>query len=299
MSRACGMSFRGAIILVACLTVMSVLTGGVNGDQLPQTDAGAPPENQSIQTGELVLGVNWTVDRSERVEQIAADAPVRVVNNFGDLRLRATDDDELMVVAASQYSLLDDVRPVVDISEDADGVRVNVRFPSPGGEGPDLTPAEIGKRRVDLAVIIPGRGEVEVESLDGLVEAKGVRGPVAVRSRSGSVRMIARNDLDLWSEHGPVEVYFKAIETFPELAVETLTGDIRVEFPAWIDRTVRAETNGYLATDFTTTIEKTAGSPHKIAHVTIGNGGGVVQLTSNLGMISILEQPQLTAPVSQ
>lgn len=303
MSSAWGTRIRCALISVSVFTCVTVTPGDLRADepasagQNPRTDGMRLSDNRSIPHDDPVLGVNWTIDRFERIELVATDAPMKIFNPFGDIRLRASDGDELMIVGASQYSTQDNVRPVVDIREDADGVVVEVRFPSVDGMGPDLAPAELGKRRIDLAVVIPGRGAVEVESLDGLVEAKGVRGPLTVRSRSGAQRMIAKNDLDLRSEHGMIEVYFKGIVAFPGLAVETLTGDIRVEFPAGIDRTIRAETRGYLTTDFTATIEKSAGSPHKVVHVELGNGGDVVHLTSNLGMISILEQPNFPEPV--
>jgi hypothetical protein len=287
---------RHALTVIALIAAVHGGAAGASGEQ--RHDAELSPGEVRVGSADHApqVGVDWTIERIERVEKVLADARYRIVNRFGDLRLKGADGDELMVIGVAQYSPHDAVRPVIDVRDIAGAVTVEVRFVD--ADGDDLGPDEVGKRRVDLAVIVPGTGEAVVESGDGLVDSRWLRNPLEVRSRSGAVRILAADDLDLRSEHGDVEVYFRAGKTIPDLAVETVTGDIRVELPPGIDRTVRARTNGHLMTDVSLTVDRAAGSPHKVAVATLGTGGDPIRLTSTQGTIAILDQPLLVEPES-
>jgi hypothetical protein len=242
------------------------------------------------------LGKDWRLRRIEQRQTFAGDLPVRVVNPFGDVRLRSIDDGETLLIAVAQGFTEDTVTAFADLREDDGRIVAEVRFTN--AEGIDVSPEQVGLRRVDLSLIVPGRGPLEVESGRGLVESKNLPVPLTIRSESGDVLVIARDAVDVDSTHGPVRVLYPPGVVPGPLAVTTLTGDVSVELPFGIDRTVTVETSGRITSDFTIIIKKVPGEPHKSGRIRLGEGGDAILLQSANGTVSILEQVRLVEPGS-
>jgi predicted membrane protein len=125
-------------------------------------------------------GVGRVAERTEQSFTVG-DAPTLEVDNFaGDVTVRSGGGGEIRVIVtkrAASDSQLD--RISVDVSEQADGVRVQTSHPG----------TSIGGVSVQLEILVPGDARLELDTGAGNVAVDGVQGEVSARSGAGNVRV--------------------------------------------------------------------------------------------------------------
>lgn len=307
-----GLNVRGpllALLMAGQVISLSALSGcsgkkksaTEDNDKQPAPAAGQSAAKTGAQkTGEPAAPrpadepdpANWNVSMYQETHDFPAGSAFYLENLFGDIRLRPADDGTTVITGALQGEIDDKIKPVIEMSEKAGRAEIRVRFPDPDG-GPDLTPKQTGKRRVDLAIFLGDSSAVEVKTRHGLLEAKKLPGPLTVESESAKMRLVVKNTLTARCSYGPVEVYFTSAKKYKPPTVTTVTGEIRVQFPEFVDASVAVKTSGGVTSDYSTEVKKESGGQHKEVAIQLGKGGPEVRLSSNSGNISVLEQPSL------
>ena len=289
------------LLFASCLVLLTLgaCPGGQSSEKKesqPAAEPTAEPASGKAATKEspgTPDAENWQVSMYQDTREFPPHKSYYVENLFGDIRLRPSDDSNTVITGALQGEKEDAIKPLIELSESPERNEIKVRYPDPKG-GPDLTPKQIGKRRVDLAVFIGKKSlDLRIKTRRGLLEVKSMPVPLVVESESAHMRLVVKNTLEVHNGYGPVEVFFKKPGDFHPPKITTVTGEIRVEFPERVDTRVVAETSGTVTSDFSTQITRESGAQHKKALIQLGKGGQDVSLSSQSGNISVLEKPSL------
>lgn len=155
-----------------------------------------PPPVRQGQTNEPPL--DFYVERLQSSTKLSESARVTIVNHWGDIRLRSQEVPGAVVVDAAVQRIGDPfpARPEFAVREGGDSFELAVRYPD----------ASLDPRsgRVDLAVYVPDGFEVNLETLDGKVEAKKTAVDLKARTRSGDILFINQGEADVETESGEI-----------------------------------------------------------------------------------------------
>lgn len=218
---------------------------------------------------------------------LEAATRVRVVNEFGDIRTRASADARIDVSAVIQKREDLNAEPDIAIVESDDGLRVEVRFPEASIDRALIAPGRREDRRVDLVVFLPPGVELSARTVRGLIEAKGLTGTADLRSERGDLVIQTSASVDARTEHGSIAAVLRGRGWTSPPRLETLTGDIRVELPPAIDAVVRISTRGEITTDYSIEIQRDG--LLRTAVATIGAGSQDLFIDTNQGGVRLLQ----------
>jgi hypothetical protein len=245
-----------------------------------------------------LLALATTPALAQRPQDLARDSwsgpitpgsTIRVDNPFGDTRLRHGGSESTLEVAAILQQLAIDGSRLelrVDIGEDEAVItvaRINL-------DGEVTTEVPRGdKARADLALMIPEGTTVAVRGGTGLVEARGVRTDVDLRTTSGTIRAAStRGAITAHSDRGAMEITLETGVTKKPQKLSSVTGSITVFTAADNDLDVTMKTSGTLTTDFTLNVDhRDNEEPNKTATAKIGRGGASLELTSKRGDLAL------------
>jgi DUF4097 and DUF4098 domain-containing protein YvlB len=188
------------------------------------------------------------------------------------------------------------------------------RLDFPGSAGLDITEQDNAvnirttswNRHADLVITVPRRssvqlktvnnGDIDVEQVEGEIDADALNGRITLKNVSGSVLAHALN--------GPILVTLDQVDPSKPMSFSTLNGDIDVTLPDNVKANVRMKTdNGEIYSDFEVKLDSGShvvtndsdrhahGGYHirldKTFHGTINGGGPEYQFTSFNGQIFI------------
>jgi len=217
---------------------------------------------------------NERVTWSEPCDSIA----VTVENHLGDVRIRRSDDASTCeAVSHVQWVEGSVERPAFDL-ERTDGhlvVRVS------GDEDRSL-------QRVDLALLVPRRTQLVIETVDGLIDVKGIEGDVHLETGSGDLRSDTSGAVWARSDRGAIIVFMRATAWEGESRIETVRSDIVVWLPPEAHVVATVETPGELVTDYSIEIERLGhDAQRKLGTARIGDGGRRLTLRTDRGTIKL------------
>ena len=263
-------------LIVAGCGLGGLVCGSTYGFQAPDAMAGWKIER-----------FNWTGP--------AAAGGLKVSNPHGDVRLRPSGDDQVLVSAVIQRDQNDPMAQDIRIDRDEDDperlvVEADWKLTA---EGAAVENERMKKRRIDLTVLVPAGGAVWISTDAGLIEAKGLENPVDVRTVSGEVRLSSSRRVRALAERGEMNITFTGGGWLESSVLESTTGRITAWLSPEAEVTVRGETTGLITTDFSVEIENAmAPTFRKRAVAEIGGGGDELILTSAKGDLRILSLPR-------
>ncbi len=215
---------------------------------------------------------------------------IRGVNGDVDVTLASGPDVE---VTATKKGRDDDPATVkVEAIEHADGVTICAVYPdrrgrnrcAPGDEYRMNT--EDNDVEVRFTVRLPAGVKLDAQSVNGGIEAEGLRSDVVAATVNGGITVsttgLARGE----TVNGGVKVSLGRADWTGNWEFETVNGSIEVTLPANANLRVEAETvNGDITTDFPLTVQGRFG-PRSI-NGTIGSGGRDLELSTVNGSIRL------------
>lgn len=230
----------------------------------------------SVSFGGQSAEPEWIVERIQRSHELSSAQPIEISNQYGDVRLRTGSGNRIELSAIAQRKQ-GEAKPEFLLQE-ADGrFSLEVRFP-PRAEGM--------ARRADIVVFVPETSPVDVRTVDGLIDARGLKSPFAAGTVRGDVRVRAQNSLRILSEQGDILVSLSEGDWASPFLIQTLNGDIRVELPQGANLLVEARTSGEMTTDYSTEIAWEGAMKQGLARVGAGERRMIVR--SESGNIKIL-----------
>jgi len=230
---------------------------------------------------------DWRIERQQFEALLIDGAEMSINNPFGDIRVRTSNDNEVLIVAMVQRHISDEWQPEIRITSKADAMDISVHYPEPEPENGNINENFRLKRRVDVSVLAPGDAPMSITTRHGRAESKGHSGGLLVRSITGSIIIVTKGKLDAKSERGSVQATFQSRDWTTSSVLETTTGDIEVLLMEHPGVRVELETAGAITTDYSIEIESRPGSSHKNAVARIGDASENLTINSIRGAITL------------
>jgi hypothetical protein len=268
-------------ILAALLSAASLVACAVNRKL---TD---PAQVQVSQAPEALASVHAQVNFQEpkRVGakfNLAEAKPLRIRNDLGDVRLR---------FGGFEHQL-----EVHSVAQAPNGASfASWRFDEATGlldtALVDTKPIVKGQR-IDVTAWIPKGHAVQIDTLGGLIEVRGLKSDVVVRSNSGAITVRGvEGSLDLQTGAGSIEASITEFNSPKLQRLVTSTGVITAAFAPKFVGDLTLATSGLFASEFSLIVSPQAGQePNKTAKVRIGedlsiNRGNQFEIGSKRGEI--------------
>lgn len=200
----------------------------------------------------------------------------------GDIQAMLAAGDEIEVTAEKRARRSDPDEVEIRVVESQDGVTICAVYPTPRRarhendcEAGDHwhSNTENNDVNVDFTVRVPAGIDLDVRTVNGEVEANGLRGNVDASTVNGGVIVSTTGLAEASTVNGSIRASLGRSD-FRHAEFSTVNGGITLELPADLAAEVRAETlNGDIDSDFPMTISGTRRfSPRRIV-ATIGDPG--------------------------
>ena len=229
----------------------------------------------------------WTgvVERGDAVE-------ILTVN--GDVRARPASGDRVEVVARKEGRRGDPSDVRIEVVEHAGGVTLCAVYPTPAGETPNACAPGDGARlkvrqndvQVSFEVRVPRGVTLDVETVNGDVEALDLDGDARVESVNGDVEVLTSGFAEARTVNGSVRASVGAPAFADGVEFSTVNGSIELDLPDDIDADLHASwVNGGLDTDLPFHVQGVVSK--RSARGTLGDGGPTLRLETVNGSIRI------------
>jgi hypothetical protein len=220
---------------------------------------------------------------------------IRGLNGEIDATLASGSRAEVIAVRHAEKSDPNEVEIVV--VEHGGGVRICAAYPLKDGGVSDVCgedDSEHDKKHkkndieVDFTVRVPAGVDFVGKTVNGGIEANGLRGNVQVHTVNGAVNASGTGTVEAHTVNGAIDVSMGQGAWDGTLSLHTVNGSITVGLPADVNASVVAQTvNGGLNSDFPLAVA--AGKrwgPRRI-EASIGTGGGRLEMQTVNGSIEL------------
>ena len=249
----------------------------------PAANAGRRDDHRSVRSTE---DFEWH-------GRIAAGKAIEVKGVNGGIVAEPSTGTEVEVVATKSARRSDPDEVKIEVIEHEDGVTICAVYPTPRGERPnECQPGEGGRMntrnndvQVEYTVRVPAGVRFIGRTVNGSVEARGLRADVEGYTVNGSVQISTRGVARASTVNGSIDAEMGTAFTEP-LEFATVNGGITLIVPAGSGAELHASTvNGDIETDFPLTVRGRF-NRHKVTG-TIGRGGPRLQMTTVNGDIRL------------
>lgn len=225
--------------------------------------------------------------------RIASGKSIEVKGVNGGITAEASTGTQVEVVARKSGRRSDPDEVTIEVIEHAGGVTICAVYPSPRGREPnECGPGEKGRMntrdndvKVEYTVRVPAGVRFIGRTVNGGIEARGLKADVEAYTVNGSIELVTRGVARASTVNGSIEAAMGTAAT-DELEFETVNGGITLTVPAGSGAEIHASTvNGDISTDFPLTV-KGKFSRRSISG-TIGRGGPPLNLSTVNGDIRL------------
>ncbi len=230
------------------------------------------------------VGAEVEVVRSDLSTTVPAGQAIVIDNPYGDVRLRFGGYAHAVDIHATLQQRPGIPAISLQPREAAGQHLIAPRLP----EGALLAPDQ----RLDLVVYVPERHPVRVRTEQGLIEGRGVKSDLDLRSTDGNI-ILRGIDGSVQAETGggAMEVSLNPAKPGSRQRLATRTGNILLGVNDQLDAMLRLATSGVFATEYSLDISRRPGEePNKEARTTIGKGTAELIVDSRRGEIRILRR---------
>lgn len=241
----------------------------------------------SLLTATDELLQEWVIEKIDWSGELEARETVQIRNDFGDIRVRPSEDGRVDVSAAIQRHAADPRRADIVHREAGSVFEVEVTFTPVETRQAVADVESWQRRRVDVTLFLPRDAVLVARTERGLIEVKGAESPVDARTQWGDVILSTSGPVTAYSERGRIDAYFRGTAWPAASRLETLTGSITAFLPAESNVSVEMETTGQLTTDFTLEVAHHPETAFKTGRATLGEGAAQLYLRSDRGNLSL------------
>ncbi|WP_154224663.1 hypothetical protein [Marinicella rhabdoformis] len=241
----------------------------------------------------LILNCGLVFSESPNIErkvwkEVEKTSKVVIKNMIGDVRVRSTKiEDEFEIIAVEQHNEKEGV--LVVETDTKDGV-FYISVARKNKEKKEVALRMDDQARIDLTVFVPKGNDIDVETFDGLIEAKGLIDPLTATTQEGNIKMLKnKNSLNVFSYSGDVEANVFPNSTKNDQSFKTGTGQVSVIVGDKQNLDFTITTSGRITTDFGLTINKDfTKEPNKVAYGKVNEGGSKIEMESIRGNVTFL-----------
>lgn len=215
----------------------------------------------------------------------------------GSVTAEYTSGSEVVVDAERSGRRSDPEKVRIVLDENADGVTVCALYPTPVGKKPNTCdPGEGGQNVnnndvvVKFHVLVPAGVKLAARTVNGRIEAEGLKSSITAESVNGSVSLSTTGSASASTVNGSIKADVGALDE--ALEFETVNGRITVGLPEKAHADVSANTvNGSIDSEFEVAVQGKIS--HRRLRGTIGGGGADLRLSTVNGSIELVRGAKL------
>ena len=227
-------------------------------------------------------------------EPMAAGRVIEIKGINGNVEASPAAGGEVEVVAVKHGRRSNPAEVRVEVVEHADGVTICAVYPStdparpnvcaPGGEG--RMSVNNNDVVVDFAVRVPAGVRLRGLTVNGDVEARGLRSDVEAKTVNGSINVETDGLASAKTVNGSITAAMGRADWSGGLEFNTVNGGIELSLPASLSAEVEAATlNGEIESDFPLTV--TGRYSRRRLTGTVGGGGRELRLKTVNGSVHL------------
>jgi len=224
---------------------------------------------------------------------VAKGRSIEIKGVNGDIVAEASSGSEVEVVARKHGRRSDPDEVTIEVIKHSDGVTLCAVYPTPRGKREnECAPGEGGRMstdnndvQVDFTVRVPAGVRFIGRTVNGGIEARGLRADAEAYTVNGSIELSTRGVARATTVNGSIHAEM-GTEAKDALEFETVNGGITLTIPSGTGAELHASTvNGDISTDFPLTVRGRF-NRHSVSG-TIGGGGPRLDLTTVNGDIRL------------
>lgn len=234
----------------------------------------------------------------EKTVDFVTNGTVNVNNVNGKIFVESWDRNEVHIYAyikvkSSSGRRAEEFMEKVEIKVDRDGDELYIQPEHPKNQGTEFFKLLFGARnpsvQVDFTIQVPGNSLVDINSVNGSVEAIGIGGKTKLKTVNGNVAAKQMHcPVDANTTNGGIHVEIEDGKLSDDIRLRTVNGSISMSLPKTTAANLALSTvNGSIHTDFPLTLE--GDWSKKNVNGTINGGGCKISLGTVNGSISISE----------
>lgn len=202
---------------------------------------------------------------------------IKIINHYGDIRIRNADDDQFIFHGVAQSQV--DQKVSLDFQQDKEQVVFTVKYSDPESTS--------HLDRFDLALVVPPSVSLDIEIERGQLSTKGLGSAVKVRSDSADLQVKTSGPVDLYTKHGSIELNLKPAKQKIQSKIQTHQGPVNVIF---YDNMPRFEINtGSHVTSNSVPLLKSLSTEQRTAYYGDINNNHHLSVTTDTGHISLID----------
>lgn len=226
--------------------------------------------------------------------RVAEGRTVEIRGVNGDIRATASDDATVQVVADRHGRRSDPGSVRIEVVEHAGGVTICAVYPTPRNARQENECRPGGGRnstsrndvQVDFMVRVPAGVKFAGQTVNGDVDADGIRSDVKASTVNGSVDIHTTGFAEASTVNGNITCRLGRSSFSEDVEFETVNGSITIEMPEGLDAEFRANTvNGSIDSDFPILV--TGKVSRRSLRGSIGSGGPELRLSTVNGSIRL------------
>lgn len=236
--------------------------------------------------GQAADNAHWSAERIQEIIPLQAVQRIRVLNPYGDVRIRSNAENEVLLIGMIQKH--DDAAGNFKLKVHTEANQLLIEPAFWGGGLPSEK-----RYRADLTLLIPAGYDLAVENEKHLIEAKGLRNNLYLRSHSGKVVFATHGVVDVETFQGDVHGQLKSLAAKSHSKISSTHGLVAMQIPADVDVKATLRTEMLLSTDFSMDVTF-LNFAMKQGIVALGQGKASLELASRRGDVRLL---RLSAPI--
>jgi hypothetical protein len=222
---------------------------------------------------------------------LAANGRVSLENLNGAARITVWDRNEVQVNAIKRAYRQDRLNEAkVEVSSTSDAIRIETTYPR---HNMDFTNQEKGRyynpATVEYSLMVPRQARLEsIDMVNGSLDIDGVEGDVNASTVNGALTVRGlKGEAKLNTVNGELQAVFAQLDPMKTLSLGSVNGNVVMIIPSDSNAVVRAETiNGSIGNDFGLETEDGEYVGHSL-YGQIGSGGPRIKLGNVSGGIHI------------
>ncbi|WP_223786951.1 hypothetical protein [Marinicella meishanensis] len=202
---------------------------------------------------------------------------IKIINHYGDIRIRKADDDQFIFHGVAQAQASQQVS--LDVQQDKDLTVFTVQYSDPANTNQ--------LDRFDLALVVPPLVALDIEIENGKLSTKGLGSAVRVRSDSADLQVKTSGPVDLYTKQGAIELSIKPVTSKIQSQIQTHQGVVSVIF---YDDLPRFEINtGSHVTSNSVPVLQSLSTQQRTAYYGDINNNHHLSVKTDTGQISLID----------
>jgi hypothetical protein len=249
-------------------------------------NAAAPAAEASVDFDALLV-------RLDHLEKLPATTPILIDNPYGDVRLRFGGYENTVELHVTEQRP-DATLPTFEYRHQLESGSYRIAPTLPTGVALQT------HQRTDLVVYVPQGHPVQVSTVRGMVESRGLKSDLLIRSEAGNILLRGTLGLlDVQTDAGTIEVALEDAPVGSSQRLVTTTGLITAALADSSNVDVTLSTSAPMTTEFSLQIDHLPGQePNKRGRAQIGQPSARLQIESKRGEIRVLRRAAFTPVAS-